>query len=75
MPAALFDGPNLIIKLPSVASYDAGKDIYSRWKDWVRQSDNAKYPQAFDTTGGDDIGGGQSIAPYFFCRNYIMGLR
>jgi len=69
MPAATFDGPNLIIKLPSVEDYDAGKDLYSRWKDWVAESDNAKYPIAFETTGGDDIGGGQTIAPYFFCRN------
>ena len=69
MPAATFDGPNLIIKLPSIDDYDVEKDLYSRWKDWVAQSDNAKYPKAFDTTGGDDVGSNQQIAPYFFCRN------
>lgn len=69
MADAIFDGPNLYINLPSIGSFDAQADIYSAWKRWVRQSDNAKFPPAFDTTGGDDVGGGQAVAPYFFCRN------
>tara|TARA_Y100000593_G_scaffold13646_1_gene25472 strand:- start:661 stop:1209 length:549 start_codon:yes stop_codon:yes gene_type:complete len=69
MADAIFDGANLHITLPSTGSFDAQTDIYSAWKEWVALSDNAKYPPAFDTTGGDDVGSGQKIAPYFFCRN------
>lgn len=69
MTDATFDGANLHIQIPSIGSFDAQTDIYSAWKRWIVQSDNAKYPPAFDATGGDDVGGGQEIAPYFFCRN------
>ena len=69
MTIATFDGETLIIQLPNVGTYDVESELYSAWKEWVVLSDNAKYPIAFETTGGDDIGGGQQIAPYFFCRN------
>ena len=63
-----FDGANTVITLPSTGTYDAEIDLYSDWKEWVLQGDNAKYLPAFDATGGDDIGAGQEIAPYFFLR-------
>jgi len=66
---ATFDGPNLIIQLPSIVTYDVQRDFYSAWKQWAALSDNLKYLPAFDTTGGDVISEGQTIAPYFFCRN------
>ncbi len=69
MPVAQFDGDNLIIKLPSLDVYDGKSEIYSEWKRWSLLDDNLGYPQAFDTTGGDPLGPGQSIAPYFFVRN------
>ena len=69
MADATFDGANLHITLPNVGSFDTQREIYSAWKEWVALSDNAKYPPAFDTTGGDNVGVGQEIAPYFFCRN------
>ncbi len=69
MADATFDGANLHITLPSTGSFDVQTEIYSAWKEWVAIGDNAKYPPAFDTTGGDDVGSGQKIAPYFFCRN------
>ena len=69
MPSPTFDGPNLIIQLPALGVYDVGADLYSQWKLWARAGNNAGYLNAFDTTGGDDVGGGQSIAPYFFLRN------
>lgn len=69
MSDAIFDGANLYITLPSIGAFDVEKEFYSAWKEWVILSDNSKYPPAFDTTGGDDIGSGQKIAPYFFCRN------
>lgn len=69
MTDAIFDGPNLVIQLPSTGTFETQRDLYSAWKEWMALSDNTKYPPAFDTTGGDDIGGGQTIAPYFFVRN------
>jgi hypothetical protein len=66
--AVSFDGVNKIIELPSTGSFDAEIDLYSDWKEWVLLSDNAKFLPAFDTTGGDDIGLGQEISPYFFLR-------
>ena len=67
--AVVFNGPALRIELDAVGSYDAQIELYSDWKEWKKIGDNAKYPKAFDTTGGDDTGGGQFIAPYFFLRN------
>ena len=69
MADAIFDGVNLYITLPSTGSFDVENNFYSAWKEWVSTSDNAKFPPAFDTTGGDNVGAGQEIAPYFFCRN------
>ena len=69
MADAVFDGANLHITIPAIGSFDVQEDLYSSWKEWIRLSDNAKYPIAFDTTGGDNVGGGQEVAPYFFCRN------
>jgi hypothetical protein len=43
--------------------------IYSRWADWIATSDNSKYLPAFRTAGGDDLGGGLSIPPYYFLLN------
>jgi hypothetical protein len=44
-------------------------ELYSRWVDWVATGDNAKYQPAFRSVGGDDLGGGLSIPPYFFLQN------
>ena len=69
MSSALFDGDSLFITLPTTGSFEVESDLYSAWKTWLATSDNAKYPPAFETTGGDNVGSGQQIAPYFFCRN------
>lgn len=45
------------------------KAIYVAWVDWMALSDNAKYLPAFRTAGGDDLGGGLSIPPYYFLTN------
>lgn len=45
------------------------QEIYAGWVDWVVLSDNVKYPQAFLAVGGDDLGGGLSIPPYYFLAN------
>jgi hypothetical protein len=45
------------------------KALYATWVDWMAVSDNAKYLPAFRTAGGDDLGGGLSIPPYYFLLN------
>lgn len=69
MADALFDGINKFITLPDIGEFDAQVNLYSAWKEWVQLGDNAKFLPAFDTTGGDQVGADQEIAPYFFCRN------
>lgn len=64
--AITFDATNRRIILDS-ASVTA-TEIYSRWKDWVL-SNNSKWPQAFRTLGGDEIGGGLYVASYYFLMN------
>lgn len=45
------------------------QSIYAAWVDWVATSDNAKYLPAFRAVGGDDLGAGLSIPPYYFLQN------
>jgi hypothetical protein len=45
------------------------KSLYVAWVDWMAVSDNSKYLPAFRTAGGDDLGGGLSIPPYYFLQN------
>jgi hypothetical protein len=45
------------------------KEIFRAWADWMLLSDNSKYLPAFSATGGDDLGGGLSIPPYYFLLN------
>lgn len=68
-----FDGVNKLIVPLSTASFTV-KDLYSRWKEWVLDSDNSKYIQAFRSVAGDPIGVSQSIAPYIFL-NTAQGWR
>jgi hypothetical protein len=44
-------------------------ELWSRWSDWAAASDNSKYLPAFRQVGGDDLGAGLSIPPYFFLQN------
>lgn len=65
-----FDGVNkLIIINNGVTSIGVG-DMYSRWKDWVALSDNAKYEIAFgESVGGNNLGGGLTLGSYYFLQN------
>ncbi len=71
--AATFDGENLIITLEAptdgILNVDAETDLYSDWKEWFKTSDNAKYPLAFRTIGGDPLTPGIDAGAYFFIRN------
>lgn len=72
-----FDGLNKIIQVnDGITELDAKADIYSAWKRWMLTPPsaagdpyNAGYLQALRTTGGDPIGGGLSISPYYFLLN------
>lgn len=73
MATITFDGPNKLIEI----GYDGpitettAEEIYSRWKDWVSLG-NAQYEPAFnESVGGNELGGGTSLAGYFFLRNDI----
>jgi hypothetical protein len=69
--AISFDGPNKLIVLSAGTVELDVKDLYSRWKDWVIASDNAKYVEAFSSVGGDpiDLSAGTFIPAYAFLRN------
>lgn len=80
-----FDGPNkIIIVNNNETELDAGTDIYSAWKRWLHTNTISAsggysigpsagpapvWQQALRTVGGDEIGGGKSISPYFFLVN------
>lgn len=68
--AITFDGPNLRIILdPGVTTLDA-EDLYSRWKDWAKLSNNSRFPFAFaDSFGGNTLDDPLEAAPYFTLRN------
>lgn len=63
----IYDAANKLIILDSTTV--SATEIYSRWVDWVASGDNTKYPQAFSSVGGDDLGGGLFIPPYYFLLN------
>lgn len=44
-------------------------EVFSRWEDWAAQSDNLKFGMVIRQVGGDDLGGGLSIPPYYFLQN------
>lgn len=63
-----FDGPNKrIILTTGTISVDVA-DMYSRWKDWMLLSDNAKYLQALSVIGGDETPTG-FVGSTFFLEN------
>lgn len=45
------------------------QEIFVAWADWVVLSDNLKYLPAFSATGGDNLGSGLLIPPYYFLIN------
>ena len=58
----------LIVVNPGVTSI-AMLDVYSAWKLWVSQSDNAKYNQALFALGGDPLPGGKFLGTTYFLEN------
>ena len=66
----VFDGANLLIKVNSgITILDVQVDLYSDWKEWIREADNSKFLPALRTIGGDPTIGEKKVAPYFFLTN------
>lgn len=65
--ALTFDSAAKRIVLDSAST--SAQAIYAAWADWMVLSDNAKHLPAFRTLGGDDLGGGLSVPPYYFLMN------
>lgn len=65
--AITFDAANKRIILDS--AYVTATELYSAWKEWAHTGDNLKYLPAFRTLGGDPLGGGRYVSPYFFLMN------
>jgi len=61
-----FDPINKRVILDSVSV--SATEVYSRSADWLVMDDNAKYGAVFRQVGGDDLGSGLSIPPYFFLQ-------
>lgn len=64
--AIIFDSANKRIILDS-ASVSA-TEIYSRWLDWLVTDDNVKHGLVIRQVGGDDLGEGLVIPPYYFLQ-------
>ena len=64
-------GSTRIIQLSSGTTILDLKDMYSRWKDWVKDEGGSKQLCAISPLGGDPVDEGQNIyvASYFFLSN------
>jgi hypothetical protein len=64
--AITFDAAAQRIILDSFAT--TATEIYSRWVDWAATADNLKYGMVIRQVGGDDLGSGLNIPPYYFLQ-------
>ena len=70
MAKVTFNGTTkLIIVDNAITELDVKVDLYSDWKEWLKEGDNAKFLVAMRTVGGDPTTGVKSVAPYFFLTN------
>jgi len=70
MAKVTFDGVNKkIIVDDAITELDVQIDLYSDWKEWLKEEDNSKFLSAMRTVGGDPTTGVKSVAPYFFLTN------
>jgi hypothetical protein len=69
--AFIFNGSSRIISCTLGTNYISVRDLWSRWVDWILDSDNSKYAIAFTTLGGEDIdvSSGIKIPIYLFLQN------
>lgn len=67
--AISFDGTNLLVILDSNLNVDVEKDLYSRWKDFVKTGTNARFTFAFQSEGGGPIVGALEQGAYIRLNN------
>lgn len=68
-----FDGENkLILVNDGVTDLDWGVDVYSTWKRWAQERDNAKFLPAMRSVGGDPKPGGALGATYFLMNGWRL---
>jgi hypothetical protein len=68
----VFDGPNkLIIVSEDVTELDFREDVYSAWKEWIKDPNqqNAQYEVALSATGGDPLPGDRALGTTYFLEN------
>lgn len=68
MASFVFDGAERLITMTGDYTLDV-KQLYSRWKDWVKATDEAKNAIAFLSVGGDPIAAGTEIPAYIYLDN------
>ena len=67
-----FDGPNkVIIVNQDVIGLDFRVDVYSAWKEWVVDPNqaNSKWPFAISVIGGDPLPGDRQLGTTYFIEN------
>jgi hypothetical protein len=64
-----FDGVNKLCILGIGSSSLDVQDMYSRWKEWVMEDENAKFLPFLDVVGGNVTTGSNQISSYFFVLN------
>ncbi len=69
--AITFDGTTKLISLSAGTVSLGVRDLWSRWVDWLKLSDNSKFSVAFSTVGGDAIDpvAGTFVPVYLFLQN------
>ena len=66
-----FDGANRIIRVnDGVTDLEIKSEVYSAWKEWASSTpDNATWPPAIRTIGGDPTVSGQRAGDIYFLQN------
>jgi hypothetical protein len=66
-----FDGAERLITMSGTPYEIDVKDMYSRWKQWAKDTDGAKNAMAFDSVGGNviDAAAGTAIPAYIYIKN------
>ena len=65
-----FDGVNKLILInEGETSIDIQRDIYSAWKEWVRQESNSRYLKALNVIGGESTVGDEKLDATYFLIN------
>jgi len=65
-----FDGINkLVIVNAGESGIDIEQNVYSDWKEWVKERDHLKFDACMRTVGGDPTQGGDFLGSTFFTIN------